>query len=71
MPVKKTNWIVKVQDNEFANVIKELKQRKIILVNTLNNISVLVILASPKNVSSIKSLKGIIAVEPERAIGLY
>lgn len=71
MPAKKSNWIIKVHKNEFANVLNALKLRKIVLVNTLENISVFVVNTTPKMASDLKGLKGIIVVEPEREVGLY
>lgn len=71
MSAKKSNWIIKVQENEFSNVLNVLKQRKIGVVNSLENISVFVVNATPKIASGLKGLKGIIAVEPEREVGLY
>jgi|GWRWMinimDraft_6_1066014.scaffolds.fasta_scaffold33856_2 hypothetical protein len=68
--MKKTNWIVSIELSEFKRVCLELKKLKCEIYSELDTIGVVLIKASVSEVTVLKKMKGILAVEPEREVSI-
>lgn len=66
--MKKTNWIVSIELSEFKRVCLELKKQKCEIDSELDTIGVVLIKPSISEVTVLKKIKGILAIEPERKV---
>ena len=68
--MKKTNWIVSIELSEFKKVCLEQKKQKCEIYSELDTIGVVLIKANVSEVTVLKKIKGILAIEPERKVSI-